>query len=304
MSFGANFGCLTNPEEQSQFIINFEYAQNAMLKRFEQPLWKFTEKFSERGRRMRKACKYIDDYIYNMINDYKSELELEQVEEKSARNLLALLINAVDDNGKKLNDKELRDVVLNVILAGRDTTAQALSWMMYLIMANQPVEDLLLQEINTLLSPEMSVPSYDDHKLYKYTLATFYETLRLYPIMCIKDNVLPNNTPVFAGEYIEYNLYTMGRDEKIWGEDAKQFNPQRFLDSEDGLRPNQFKFASFHAGPRICLGQQLATLEVIMLVAMMLREFKFELVPGQKSPPEFFVFVLDLAKQSRMGGFC
>ncbi|CAG8551913.1 2335_t:CDS:1, partial [Racocetra fulgida] len=67
------------------------------------------------------------------------------------------------------------------------------------------------------------------------------------------DNVLPNNIPVFAGEYVEYNLFIMGRDEKIWGEDAKQFNPQRFLDSEDGLRPNKFKFASFHAGPRTWL---------------------------------------------------
>ncbi|CAG8486381.1 8765_t:CDS:2 [Racocetra fulgida] len=204
MSFGANFECLTNPEEKSQFVTNFEYAQNVMFKRFEHPLWKITEKFSEKGRRMREACKYIDDYIYNMINNYKSKLEIEK---KTASNLLALLINAVDENGKKFNDRELRDVVLNLIIA---------------------------------------------------------------------DNVLPNNTPVFAGEYVEYNLFAMGRDEKIWGEDAKQFNPQRFLDSEDGLRPNKFN-----------LGQQFATLEVIMLVVMMFREFKFELVPGQKLPPEF-----------------
>ncbi|RIB00396.1 cytochrome P450 [Gigaspora rosea] len=290
MSFGVDFGCLTHPEEKSQFVINFDYAQDVIFGRFTQPFWKLVEKYSENGRRMRKACKYIDDYVYNMINNHKSELE---VEKKTVNNLLTLLINAVDDNGKTFNDKELRDVILNLILAGRDTTAQALSWMMYLIMANKSVEDLLLQEINTLLSVETSIPSYDDIKLFKYATATFYETLRLYPIVpvngraCIKDTVLPNNVPIFAGEFVEYNLFIMGRDEKIWGDDAKQFNPQRFLDSDDGLKPNKFKFAAFHAGPRTCLGQQFATLEVITLVVMMLKEFKFELVPGQKSPPEF-----------------
>ncbi|CAG8748029.1 34277_t:CDS:2, partial [Racocetra persica] len=160
----------------------------------------------EKGRRMREACKYIDDYIYNMINNYKSELEIEK---QTVSNLLALLINAVDDNG---NDRELRDVVLNLIVAGRDTTAQALSWMMYSIMTDQSVEDLLLQEINTLLSPEMTAPLYDDHKLYKYTLATFYETLRLYPIVPSngrypdraiginprKDLVGPKGVPIFG----------------------------------------------------------------------------------------------------------
>ncbi|CAG8463894.1 11909_t:CDS:2, partial [Dentiscutata heterogama] len=290
MSFGVDFGCLTHPEEKSQFVTNFDYALKVMNERFEQPLWKFIEKYSEKGRRMRKACKYIDDYVYNMINNHKSEL---RTGKKTVNNLLTLLMEAVDENGNKFNDKELRDVVMNLILAGRDTTAQALSWMMYSIMANQSVETLLLQEIDSLLSGETLIPSYDDIKLFKYTTATFYETLRLYPIVpvneriCVKDNVLPNNIPVFVGEYVEYNLYIMGRDKKIWGEDAKEFNPKRFLNSEDGLRPNKFKFASFHAGHRTCLGQQFATFEVIILVAMMLKKFKFELVPGQKSPPEF-----------------
>ncbi|RIB18841.1 cytochrome P450 [Gigaspora rosea] len=293
MSFGVDFGCLSNPENKSQFVTSFDYAQSTITKRFTNPLWRITEKFSESGRQLRKACNYIDNYVNNMINNHRSELE---VEKKNATNLLTLFINAVDDDGKKFNDKELRNVVLNLILAGRDTTAQTLSWMMYLIMTNQSVEDPLLQEIDSILSEELPIPSYDDSKLLKYTTATFYETLRLYPVVPVNgkarinltiDNILPNNTPIFAGEHVEYNLLVMGKDEKIWGEDAKQFNPKRFLNSEDGLRPNKFKFASFHAGPRTCLGQQFATLETTILVAMMFKEFKFKLIPGQKSPPEF-----------------
>ncbi|CAG8814002.1 32608_t:CDS:2 [Gigaspora margarita] len=121
-------------------------------------------------------------------------------------------------------------------------------------MTNQSVENSLLQEIDSILSAEMPIPSYDDSKLLKYTTATIYETLRLYPIVPVN-----------------------GKDEKIWGEDAKQFNPKRFLNSEDGLRPNKFKFASFHAGPRTWL----------VLLIIVLNNLNLKLVPGQKSPPEF-----------------
>ncbi|CAG8830302.1 13314_t:CDS:2, partial [Racocetra persica] len=151
----------------------------------------------------------------------------------------------------------------------------------------------LLQEINSLLSTEKPIPLYDDINLFKYTTATFYETLRLYPVVpengkvCIKDTVLPNNIPIYAGEFVVFNLYVMGRDEKIWGKDAKQFDPKRFLNSKDGLKPNRFKFASFHAGPRSCVGEQLATLEAVILTILLLKEFKLELMHGQKSPPEF-----------------
>ncbi|CAG8807705.1 27855_t:CDS:2 [Gigaspora margarita] len=162
-------------------------------------------------------------------------------------------------------------------------------------MTHPSVEDSLLNEINSILSQNTPIPPYDDVKqLFRYTKATFYETLRLYPSVpknlkvCTKDNLLPNGVPVYANEFVVWVPWAMGRDKKIWGEDAQVFEPQRFLDDEDLLRPqNQSKFIAFHAGPRICLGQQFATIEVIILVTMMLKEFKFELVPGQKSPPEF-----------------
>ncbi|CAG8582284.1 4174_t:CDS:2 [Racocetra fulgida] len=263
LSFGVDFGCLTHIGEESKFVTSLEYIQTVINWRTFQPFWKLIEKYSEKGQRIREACKCIDDYVYNMINSHRSKLE---VENKPVNNMLTLLMDAVDDDGKKFSDKELSDVVMSLIVA-----------------------DSLLQEINSFLSSERSIPLCDDINLFKYTTATFYETIRLYPVVpvngkvCIKDTVLPNNIPIFAGELVEYNLYIMGRDEKIWGKDAKQFNPKRFLNSEDGLRPNRFKFASFNAGPR----KQFATLEAVILIMMLLKEFKFELATGQKSPPEY-----------------
>ncbi|CAG8785731.1 15491_t:CDS:2, partial [Gigaspora rosea] len=180
LTFGIDFECLSNIDKKAKFVTSIEYAQAVSHERVLQPFRKLIEKYSKKGQRMHEACKYLDDYIYKIINSHKSNLK---VEEKPVNNMLTLLMDAVDDNGKKFNDKELRDIILNLIIAGRDTTALALSWMMYEIMANQPIENLLLQEINSFLTAEKPILLYDDIKLFKYTTATFYETLRLYPIV-------------------------------------------------------------------------------------------------------------------------
>ena len=68
---------------------------------------------------------------------------------------------------------------------------------------------------------------------------------------CLNDDVLPNGVPVYAGELVNWSTWSMGRDERIWGKDAKSFNPERFLTSEEGLKPSQYKFTSFNCGPRL-----------------------------------------------------
>ncbi|CAG8750667.1 5612_t:CDS:10, partial [Gigaspora rosea] len=269
--------CLTSPEEPVQFAIDFDITQRIVDWRLEQPLWKFIELYDERGRQIRNSCEVLDNYVYNMITSRRADIKNGK---KPPNDLLTLFIKAADEDREegeeKLDDKWLRDVTLNLIIAGRDTTAQALSWMMYSIMTNPSVEDSLLNEINSILLPNTQIPPYDDVKQqFKYTKATFSETLRLYP--SVPKISRPNGVPVYANEFVVWVSWAMGRDKKIWGEDAQVFESQRFLDNEDLLKPqNQYN-----------LGQQFATIEVIILMTMMLKEFKFELVPGQKSPPEF-----------------
>ncbi|CAJ0875510.1 9010_t:CDS:2, partial [Entrophospora sp. SA101] len=118
---------------------------------------------------------------------------------------------------------------------------------------------------------ENQIPTFDSIKNFHYAEATLYETLRLYP-------AVPKNSK---------SPWCMGRDKKIWGENALQFYPDRFLTSEGVLKPSQFKFPAFHAGPRICLRQQFATVEALTLVTSMLKKYRFELIPGQESPPPY-----------------
>ncbi|KAG0297639.1 hypothetical protein BGZ96_005516 [Linnemannia gamsii] len=152
-----------------------------------------------------------------------------------------------------------------------------------------------------------------------YLKAVFHETLRLYPQVprnlkeVVEDDVLPDGTIVYKGDSVGFSTYAMGRNRSVWGEDAEVFCPERWLvDEEDvvkqahisspaadtsplntggnlkGVSPfgkfkmeNQFKFNSFNANPRLCLGQTFATLQALVTTCMMLQKFDFKLVPGQ-----------------------
>ncbi|CAJ0911764.1 14698_t:CDS:10, partial [Entrophospora sp. SA101] len=276
ISFGIDMKCLEQLSKPLHFAIAFDYVQLAMSQRRENPFWTFTEIFSETGRRIRKEIKYLDEFAYNIIKERKSKKANDSASSSNVSgDVLKLFMDARKDNG-------------------RDTTANALTWMMYSLMTNPSVEDTLVREVNQLLSSEENqIPTFDSIKNFHYGEATLYETLRLYPAVpknskvCVKHDILPDGTHVYPGENVAWSPWCMGRDKSIWGENALQFYPDRFLTSEGVLKPSQFKFPAFHAGPRICLGQQFATVEALTLATSMLKKFRFELIPGQESPPPY-----------------
>nr|CAG8518869.1 4089_t:CDS:2 [Entrophospora candida] len=289
ISFGIDMKCLEQLDDPLHFAIAFDYVQQFVSQRKENPLWRFTEIFSERGKRIRKEVKYLDEFAYNIIKERKSKNFNDSASSSDVPNdLLKLFMDARKDDGETLTDKELRDMVINMMIAGRDTTANALTWMMYSLMTNPSVEDSLIKELNQFLPPEENkMPTFDNIKKFHYAEATFYETLRLYPSvpkifrMCVKHDILPDGTHVYPGEFVLWSPWSMGRDERIWGENALQFYPDRFLNSKGVSKPSQFKFPAFHAG------QQFATVEALILVTSMLKKFRFELIPGQESPPPY-----------------
>ncbi len=90
----------------------FNLSQKVLNDRIEDPFWRITELFTERGRKMREACKYLSEFAYQIIENRRND-------PKDPKDILNLFMNAQHDNGKKLTDKELKDVVLNFIIAGR-----------------------------------------------------------------------------------------------------------------------------------------------------------------------------------------
>ncbi|KAF9170557.1 hypothetical protein BGX21_009286 [Mortierella sp. AD011] len=307
LSFGLDINSL-GKEGKDEFGAAFDYAVVQTDARFMNPFWRITEKFTPGYFKMKRAIATVDSYAYNAIDGRRKETAEEariRQGPSGREDLLDLFMKYRDENGRALNDVELRDVFISFIIAGRDTTAQALSWMYYEVMRNPVVEQNIWKEIEQVGTK----PNYEMlMKDMRYTNAVFLEALRLYPPVprnlkeAVNDDVLPNGTKVQAGDFILFSTYSIGRNTSVWGPQARDFMPERWLEGsaeaveKGGLSNNafpaehvhaklrkesQFKFSSFNAGPRICLGQTFATLEALTVINMLSSRFKFTLAPGQ-----------------------
>ncbi|KAI0353453.1 cytochrome P450 monooxygenase pc-3 [Trametes cingulata] len=193
----------------------------------------------------------------------------------------------------------LHDETLNILLAGRDTTAAALTFGVYLLSQHPAVLKRLRQEILDHVGSTRR-PTYDDIRNMKYLRAFLNETLRLYPPVpfdirfSINEGILPNPDPQGKPVYIppktpiSYSIFNMHRDPKYWGPTADQFDPDRFLDERVGkyLVANPFIFLPFNGGPRICLGQQFAYNEMSFFIIRLLQNFSSVSLDLTAQPPE------------------
>lgn len=192
------------------------------------------------------------------------------------------------------NPMFFRDVAINFLLAGRDTTAQTLSWL-FVELDKAPHATATLREeiarvIPALANGELATTSMVDVQQLVYMEAVVKETLRLHqpipvnPKHVDRDVVLSDGTFLRKGMTVSLAVYAMGRMPFVWGDDADEFKPERWIDKETGklLSVSAYKFASFNAGPRICLGMNLAMMEVKMVTAALLSKFSVELMPGQQ----------------------
>lgn len=219
----------------------------------------------------------IKDFTLGIIKDRK---KVSQDEEKF--DLLTLFSNLKSDNGSALfSDEELSDIILNFLLAGRDTTAQALSWTFYLLAKHPEVKVKLLEEIKNVMKTKDKL-LYDDIKDMVFAKAVFLESLRLYPSVpknlkqCLSDDYLPDGTFVPRNANIVWSPYSMGRSELIWGPDALDFKPSRWIEREH--QPSLFEYPVFHAGPRVCLGRSMAEMEGVFVLVSMLAQFDYTVI--------------------------
>ena len=278
IGFGAHIRSMQNGKVP--FADAFDRLQNMVDFRFFNPIWRITELFPSIYSQKQDDLKTIFNFGQRMVLERRQEA----LGEKKGSDLLSLFLNATNQHGKPYNDRELTEHVLNFIIAGRDTTAQALSWTFYYLALNPSKLDILVKEIDETLG-EAEKPTYDQIKNMKYANAVFHEALRLSPSVpknmkvALQDDVLPDGTPIPAGAGFVYSTYCMARWKKLWGEDAAQFNPERWL---DGRVPSQFEYAVFNAGPRICLGKTFAELEGVFVLVSMLRLFKISVLEPEK----------------------
>ncbi|KAH9483141.1 Cytochrome P450 monooxygenase 75 [Psilocybe cubensis] len=217
-------------------------------------------------------------------------------EVKDGESLLDHLINYTED------ETVLRDEILNILLAGRDTTTNSITYAVYMLAEHPTVLHRLRAEILDKVGPTRR-PTFEQVKEMRYLRAVINETLRLYPAVPFNIRstahpvILPGkygNKPFYlpAGSKVPYSVLLMHRRKDLWGPDADVFDPDRFLDErlKKYVTPNPFIFLPFNAGPRICLGQQFAYHETSFFLIRLLQQFSnithaYDAQPPASRPP-------------------
>lgn len=285
-------------KEHIQFASDFDFCQEAVNNSFFDPLWLIKRYFTPSGWKYFMALRRIDEFAYDVVQkkrDAVARMTPEELRDDSStargnRDLLALYLSRQDkENGGILSDKYLRDVVLNFMIAGRDTTAQALSWSFFMLCCNPDEQVKVQAEIDSVF--ETDPPSNEGHISFsalqsmKYLEALCMEVLRLYPSVpkeakhAYGPDTLPDGTEIRGGELVAFAPYIMGRDPTLWEEPLK-FKPERFFNT---TKPSPFVFTAFQAGPRVCLGQNLAILEMKCVLARVLSTFTARLAQDRKT---------------------
>ncbi|KAK8532519.1 hypothetical protein V6N13_131839 [Hibiscus sabdariffa] len=303
IAFGHDPACLLPSLPQTQFADAFEDATHLSSQRFRAPLsiiWRMKRFFNVGSeRKLKIAISRVRDFAKKIVREKKHELST-----KSSLESVDLLSRFL--NSGHSDEDFVTDIVVSFILAGRDTTSAALTWFFWLVYKHPEVEKEILKEIQE----KSDKPVYEEVKDMVYIHASLCEAMRLYPPVptdtkqAVEDDVLPDGTVVKKGTMVTYAPYAMGRMEKIWGSDWAEFKPERWLKREEAgkwsfVGRDPYTYPVFQAGPRICLGKEMAFLQMKRLVAGILRRFKVVPAAEEGFQPVFVAYLSTKMK----GGF-
>jgi cytochrome P450 len=227
------------------------------------------------NRRYRRAMRQIDDVIYRIIRDRRQSGH-------DPGDLLSRLLAARDDEGRGMTDRELRDEMVTLVLAGHETTALALFFTLYLLSQSPRAENALAAELGGL--PQDRPLSAQDVPALRYTEWIVRESMRLYPpawviareALCdceIGGYDVPKGTQLFALQWVVH------RDAR-WFADPDEFRPERW-DNDLIKRLPKCAYFPFGDGPRICIGNHFAMMEAVLILATIARRFRLSVEPGQ-----------------------
>jgi cytochrome P450 len=258
------------------------------------------------SRQFHAAKKHLDSLIFAIIKESKLKIILEnnsrsndlnsrllknfpRGDRKHPRDLLSTMltldvrrdVNEFNNASGIMTEQQVRDEVMTLFLAGHETTANALTWTLYLISQNRHVEDKIIEEIKQVFENGRS-PTIEDVPKFPYLHNVFTESLRLYPPAWAIGreaigNVIIGNYSIPRGSVIIMSQYIIHRDPRFFNEPNK-FIPERWT-SEMKSNLHKFAFFPFGGGSRICMGEPLAWMEGILLLSTILRHWKMDLLP-------------------------
>ncbi|KAI3696130.1 hypothetical protein L1987_79139 [Smallanthus sonchifolius] len=303
IAFGVDPGCLRPGLPEIPFAKAFEAATEATILRFVTPtlVWKIMRHFNIGSeKKLKDSIKGVDRFADEVIWTRKKEVFLMSDDDKKQQSdLLTIFMGLKDDQGQPFSDKFLRDICVNFILAGRDTSSVALSWFFWLLDRNPTVEEKILGEICWIVKEREDegqngdlIFTPEEIKKMDYLHAALSESLRLYPSVPVdhkevfEDDVFPDGTVLKKGTKVVYAIYAMGRMEAIWGKDCKEFRPERWLRDGRFMSESAYKFTAFNGGPRLCLGKDFAYYQMKFAAASILYRYKVAVVANHPVAPK------------------
>ncbi|ESZ92523.1 cytochrome P450 [Sclerotinia borealis F-4128] len=263
------------------FSLAFDYASGATCERFQNPLWPITEMvFGGRFRSSIAKVKAFGTEIVSNAVKARQEQDKKCTKSSSLEAISGSLINSLLDS---IDDHQMvADAALNYLSAGRDTTAQALTWAFYLLMRNPAAVDKVRLELASLDRKDRhGVYALPTPTLVPYIMAVFYESLRLYPPVpfeikqCEQANTLPDGTFLPKNAVLVWCPWAMNRSKFTWGEDADDFKPERWLEDGVLISKTAFEYPVFNGGPRTCLGKKMAEVVAAQVIALLVEQFNF-----------------------------
>ncbi len=218
------------------------------------------------GGKFARRRRVVDEWVYKEIAERRRQPDAERVD------VLSLLLNATDGDGKPITDREIRDQLMTLFVAGQDTTSTALAWAMAHIHANPGVRQRLIDELDTL-GPD---PDPEALCALPYLQATCNESLRIIPTvmaasrLAVRRPFTLEGFDIPPGIYISPNVYLAHHNPQVFPEPAR-FSPERFLARE--FQP--WEFLPWGGGARRCIGLALSFYEMRIVLGTMLSELRF-----------------------------
>ncbi|MEO0565695.1 MAG: cytochrome P450, partial [Chloroflexota bacterium] len=236
-------------------------------------LWKIDYPGNTHLAQRRASQAVVDRTIYRFIEDRRQSGE-------NKGDLLSMLMRAEYEDGSRMSDKQLRDEAITLFIAGHETTANALTWALYLLATHPHVYDKAVQVVDAAVGSRRATMA--DMGALDYIKWIVQETMRLYPPAWIfsrqvKAPLTVHGYDVKPGAVVAISPYVIHRDPRYW-DNPTVFSPERFATHGDKLKDG---YLPFGGGPRVCIGNSFAMMEMVLVLTTLLQHYRFELAPGQ-----------------------
>lgn len=223
------------------------------------------------NKKFKTSVKYLNSVVYKIIDERRQSSE-------GKNDLISLLINASKSGGANgITDKYLRDEIMNFFVGGHETTANAITWCIYNLITHADVQSQVLEEIETNTPGELK---FEDLEKYSFLDKVINESLRIYPPIWIisreakKEDVI-DGMLIKKGAIMVVAPYFLHHRQDIWP-DSHRFDPERFSENEIEKRPKN-SFLPFGLGPRACIGEVVARMEIKTFLILLFKRYSFQL---------------------------